>query len=79
MVVTTALLQSIKFYQRAISGYLPSSCRYEPTCSQYAIESIERHGALRGGGCTIKRLARCNPFGASGYDPVPGIDSSRES
>jgi len=79
MVVAAALLQCIKFYQRAISGYLPSSCRYDPTCSQYAFESIEKFGTMRGGWYTIKRLARCQPFGASGYDPVPGVDSSRES
>ena len=79
MVVAAALLQCIKFYQRAISGYLPSSCRYEPTCSQYAFESIENYGTLRGGWYTVKRLSRCHPFGASGYDPVPRADSNRES
>jgi len=73
MAVVRLLLKSIKFYQRAISGYLPSSCRYEPTCSQYAFESIEKFGAIRGGWYAIKRLARCHPFGGEGYDPVSGV------
>ena len=78
MVIANLLLQCIKFYQRAISGYLPTSCRYEPTCSQYAFEAVKNFGALRGGWYAIKRLARCHPFAASGYDPVPDVDSSRD-
>jgi putative membrane protein insertion efficiency factor len=78
MPITNLFLKSIQFYQKAISRYLPSSCRYEPTCSQYAFEAIENFGATRGGWLTIKRLARCHPFAASGYDPVPEVDSSRD-
>lgn len=61
----------IKFYQAAISPYLPPSCRYTPTCSAYGIEAIRKHGPIKGGWLTIKRIASCNPWGGSGYDPVP--------
>lgn len=61
----------IKFYQAAISPYLPPSCRYTPTCSAYGIEAIKKHGPIKGGWLTIKRIASCNPWGGSGYDPVP--------
>ncbi|WP_373086878.1 membrane protein insertion efficiency factor YidD [Sneathiella sp.] len=61
----------IRLYQYVISPYLPSSCRYYPTCSQYAIEALELHGPLMGTWLTLKRLGRCHPFGGQGYDPVP--------
>jgi uncharacterized protein len=61
----------IRFYQGAISPYLPPSCRYTPTCSQYGIESIKKHGPLHGGWLTLKRVGSCHPWGGSGYDPVP--------
>lgn len=61
----------IKFYQGAISPYLPNSCRYTPTCSQYGVEAIRKHGPFKGGWLTLKRLLSCNPWGGSGYDPVP--------
>ncbi|MDX9942224.1 MAG: membrane protein insertion efficiency factor YidD [Bacteroidales bacterium] len=61
----------IKFYQGAISPYLPNSCRYSPTCSQYGVEAIRKHGPFKGGWLTLKRVASCNPWGGSGYDPVP--------
>ena len=61
----------IRFYQGAISPYLPPSCRYSPTCSQYGVEAINKHGPLRGGWLTLKRMATCHPWGGSGYDPVP--------
>ena len=61
----------IRFYQGAISPMFPPSCRYTPTCSHYAIEAIEKHGALKGGLLAIKRICRCHPWGGSGYDPVP--------
>jgi uncharacterized protein len=61
----------IRFYQGAISPYLPASCRYTPTCSQYGIESIQKHGPVFGVWLTLKRLASCHPWGGSGYDPVP--------
>lgn len=65
----------VRFYQVCLSPLLPPSCRYEPTCSHYALEALETHGALRGGWLTLKRLARCHPIrwlgGGSGFDPVP--------
>lgn len=66
-----ALLGLIRFYKRHISPGLMPSCRFTPTCSQYAMEAIERHGALKGGGLALWRILRCNPFGKGGYDPVP--------
>jgi len=65
------VLGLIRIYQSTIGPALPPACRFEPTCSHYAYEAIERHGLLRGGWLAIKRLARCQPFGTSGYDPVP--------
>jgi putative membrane protein insertion efficiency factor len=68
------LLALIRFYRRAISPMTPPSCRFTPTCSAYAEEAIRRHGAGRGTWLAARRLARCHPFGGSGYDPVPGVD-----
>lgn len=62
---------AIWFYQRAISPYLPSACRYAPTCSHYSQEAVLKHGVLKGGWLGIRRLGRCHPFGGEGYDPVP--------
>lgn len=64
------LLALIRFYQRAISAYLPSRCRYTPTCSHYGFAAIQQHGALRGTWLTLHRLARCTPWGGFGYDPI---------
>lgn len=61
----------IKFYQKFISPYLPNSCRYTPTCSQYAVEALRKHGLFKGGWLAFRRILRCNPWGGSGYDPVP--------
>ncbi len=61
----------IRFYQAAISPYFMPSCRYTPSCSAYGIEAIQKYGALKGGWLTLKRLVRCNPWGGSGFDPVP--------
>jgi putative membrane protein insertion efficiency factor len=65
------LLVLISIYKGAISPLLPSSCRYTPTCSEYGKQAIEKYGALKGGWLTMKRIARCNPWGGHGYDPVP--------
>jgi len=61
----------LTFYHQLISPFLPPSCRYTPTCSQYAIEAIQRHGLLHGGILAIRRVLRCHPFHPGGYDPVP--------
>ena len=65
------LLALVKFYRAAISPYRPPCCRYYPTCSQYALEAIEKYGALKGGWLAFRRILRCNPFHKGGYDPVP--------
>ena len=65
------LLALIAFYRTCISPLLPPACRYTPTCSQYANEAITKHGAFKGGWLALKRILRCNPWGGSGYDPVP--------
>ncbi|MBQ1243669.1 MAG: membrane protein insertion efficiency factor YidD [Clostridia bacterium] len=65
------LLAVIRFYRRFISPHLPPMCRYYPTCSCYAIEAIETHGALKGGLLAAWRVLRCNPFSTGGFDPVP--------
>ncbi|MCZ2356860.1 MAG: membrane protein insertion efficiency factor YidD [Bacteroidia bacterium] len=61
----------IRLYQWTISPWLPASCRYVPTCSEYAIQSIQKHGSLMGLWLAIKRISRCHPWGGSGHDPVP--------
>ncbi|MBA4071865.1 MAG: membrane protein insertion efficiency factor YidD [Gemmatimonas sp.] len=65
------LVLLVRGYQVALSPLLPASCRYYPTCSHYAIEALEKHGALRGGWLALKRIARCHPFRPGGFDPVP--------
>jgi putative membrane protein insertion efficiency factor len=65
------LLTLISFYQRAVSPHLPDSCRYIPSCSEYARVAIQRYGALCGGWMGLRRILRCNPFHKGGYDPVP--------
>ncbi|MEO7987631.1 MAG: membrane protein insertion efficiency factor YidD [Gemmatimonadales bacterium] len=66
-----ALAALIRGYQRFISPLLPPSCRFYPSCSQYALEAVTRHGALKGGWLAARRLARCHPFNPGGFDPVP--------
>jgi putative membrane protein insertion efficiency factor len=61
----------IRIYKTLISPLLAPSCRYAPTCSEYGIEAIKKHGAFKGGWLTIRRISRCHPWGGHGYDPVP--------
>ena len=61
----------IKGYQSFLSPLLPPSCRYQPTCSQYTLESLKKHGLFKGGWLGVKRISKCHPWGGSGYDPVP--------
>ena len=61
----------LRFYERQISPCLPPSCRFIPTCSEYAMQAVEKYGAVKGGWLAAKRIARCNPFCKGGYDPVP--------
>ena len=65
------LIIPIKVYQKVLSPYLGSNCRYTPTCSHYTVEAIEEWGALKGGWMGFKRIMSCHPWGGSGYDPVP--------
>ena len=65
------LLLLLAVYRRLISPLLGPRCRFVPTCSTYAVEALQRHGALRGSWLTLKRLLRCHPFAEGGYDPVP--------
>ncbi len=70
-ILSWILVFLVRLYQRAISPHLPSSCRYVPTCSQYFIESVKKHGPFKGGILGMKRILRCHPWGGHGYDPVP--------
>ena len=65
------LLAMLRFYKRNISPTFPPSCRFTPTCSEYAMEAIEKYGAVKGGWLAFRRVLRCNPFCKGGYDPVP--------
>lgn len=69
--LTTLLIIPIKFYRMCISPLFPPACRFTPTCSEYAIEALRKHGPIKGLWLAIKRILRCNPWGGSGYDPVP--------
>ena len=69
--ISWLMLTLIAFYRTCISPLLPPACRYTPTCSQYAQEAIKKYGPFKGGWLALKRILRCNPWGGSGYDPVP--------
>lgn len=71
MILQYIIIGLIRFYQTAISPLTPPTCRFTPTCSQYALEAIKKYGPLKGGWLALKRILRCNPWGGSGYDPVP--------
>lgn len=61
----------IRFYQVVISPLKPATCRFQPTCSQYSVEALQRHGIIKGSILAFKRITSCHPWGKSGYDPVP--------
>ena len=65
------LVALVRGYQIVLAPLLPAACRYYPSCSAYAVEALEKHGALRGSWLAMKRVGRCHPFRAGGYDPVP--------
>jgi putative membrane protein insertion efficiency factor len=65
------VLRFLRFYKAQISPQLPPACRYTPTCSEYAMEAVDRHGVIRGGWLAVRRLVSCNPWSHGGYDPVP--------
>jgi len=65
------MIALIRFYQAAVSPWLPASCRYTPSCSEYARQAVERFGAARGTWLAARRLLRCHPFAGHGHDPVP--------
>ncbi|CAN5518186.1 membrane protein insertion efficiency factor YidD [soil metagenome] len=67
----TILVLFVRGYQVSLGHLLPAACRYYPSCSVYAVEALERHGARRGGWLALRRIGRCHPFRAGGYDPVP--------
>ncbi len=68
------LIALIRLYRVAVSPWIPARCRFTPTCSEYGLEAVERHGALRGSWLIVRRLARCQPWGGSGFDPVPELE-----
>ena len=69
--IAFVLCLPIVFYQRCISPFTPASCRFTPTCSEYAKQALKKHGPIKGLALAIWRILRCNPWGGSGYDPVP--------
>ncbi|MCR6653153.1 MAG: membrane protein insertion efficiency factor YidD [Cellvibrionaceae bacterium] len=73
------LIAPIRCYQYLLSPWLGHHCRFQPTCSHYAIEALEYHGSLKGMFLTLRRLGKCHPWHSGGYDPVPGADNSPTS
>lgn len=69
--LTQCLVMLVRFYQRAISVWLPPRCRFYPSCSQYAVEALQKHGPGQGSWLAAKRICRCHPLNPGGYDPVP--------
>lgn len=70
-IIRGLVLGLLRGYKRFVSPLLPPACRFEPTCSVYAMDAVARHGALRGSWLAVRRLARCHPFNPGGWDPVP--------
>jgi putative membrane protein insertion efficiency factor len=77
-VIARTLIALVRTYQLAVSPWTPASCRFTPTCSAYAIDALNEHGALRGLWLAARRIARCHPWGGFGYDPVPSRDAQKE-
>jgi putative membrane protein insertion efficiency factor len=73
-----ALVALVRIYQWTLRPLLGANCRFYPTCSEYAVEALQTHGALRGSALAAGRVLRCNPWHPGGYDPVPGCDCSRK-
>ena len=73
------LMLLIKLYQKAISPFIPPSCRFYPTCSHYGLEAIEKHGAIKGTWLAVSRISKCHPFHKGGFDPVPEKKSKHQS
>ena len=71
-IVSRIVAAPVRLYRLVFSPWVGFNCRYQPTCSAYALEALEIHGALRGSWLTVRRLSKCHPFGGNGYDPVPG-------
>jgi hypothetical protein len=69
----------VRAYRLLWSPWVGHNCRYQPTCSAYALEALERHGALRGAWLALRRIGRCHPWGGMGYDPVPGADPAHDA
>lgn len=77
--VARLLLLLIRAYRAALSSWLPSRCRFHPTCSAYAMQALRTHGALRGSWLAVRRVGRCHPFHPGGFDPVPGAPEPEAS
>ena len=71
-IVSRIVAAPVRLYRLVFSPWVGFNCRYQPTCSAYALEALEIHGALRGSWLTVRRLSKCHPYGGNGYDPVPG-------
>lgn len=77
--VSRLMILVARGWQLSFSVVLPPTCRFAPSCSAYAIEAIERHGAIKGGALAFSRILRCHPWGGSGFDPVPGSETTMKS
>ena len=77
-IARSAVVLLLRVYKRLVSPWLPPSCRYVPTCSEYAVEAVERYGAVRGSWMAMTRVLRCHPFAKGGYDPVRSAEQSTD-